>query len=401
MKKRDSYLNELLLFKDKKIIKVITGMRRCGKSSLLLLLKENLLKNGVKEQNIISINFESMDYDSITDYKILNSFIKDKIDKSSKTYFLLDEIQLVKNWEKTINSIMVDFDVDIYITGSNAYLLSSELSTLLAGRFIEIKMLPLSFQEFLYFNDIKKNSDYQKYFDIFLKYGGLPQLSDFEDKENVKFSLLEGIYNTVIMKDVVQRNSVKDTSLLTNVFRFIAHNIGNIISPKKVSDVINSEGRKTTSETIDNYLLMLKNAFIIYQVQRYDIKGKQYLKTLGKYYLVDLGIRNSILGYRDVDYGHILENVVYLELIRRKYKVAIGKIGEYEIDFIAENQNEKKYYQVAFSINTQEVKEREIRPLLLIKDNYEKIIISSDKTFIKEEKGVKFLNIIDFLSEKY
>lgn len=400
MKKRDLYLNELLKFKNKNIIKVITGIRRCGKSSLLKLFSNHLIDIGVEEKNIIFINFESMAYDFIDDYKKLNSYIKEKIVLDKKNYILLDEVQLVEKWEKTVNSLLVDYDVDIYVTGSNAYLLSSELSTLLSGRYIEIKMTTLSFKEFIQFHEFSEEESKEEIFSLYLKYGGFPSVADLGMNQEIVNSFLEGVYNTVILKDVIQRNSVKDVSLLENIFKFITQNIGSIVSPRSISNTINSEGRKTTSETIDNYLSMLQNAFIIHQIKRYDIKGKQILKTLGKYYISDIGIRNAVLGYRDIDFGNILENVVYLELIRRKYNVYIGKVGEYEVDFIAEKQDDKKYYQVTLSLNSDEVIERENRPLLLIDDNYEKIIISKDKNFVKDSNGIKYINIIDFLLEE-
>ncbi|MGL5055304.1 MAG: ATP-binding protein [Fusobacteriaceae bacterium] len=400
MKKRDLYLNELLKFKNKNIIKVITGIRRCGKSSLLKLFRNHLIDIGVEEKNIIFINFESMVYDFIDDYKKLNSYIKEKIVLDKKNYILLDEVQLVEKWEKTVNSLLVDYDVDIYVTGSNAYLLSSELSTLLSGRYIEIKMTTLSFKEFIQFHEFSEEESKEEIFSLYLKYGGFPSVADLGMNQEIVNSFLEGVYNTVILKDVIQRNSIKDVSLLENIFKFITQNIGSIVSPRSISNTINSEGRKTTSETIDNYLSMLQNAFIIHQIKRYDIKGKQILKTLGKYYISDIGIRNAVLGYRDIDFGHILENVVYLELIRRKYNVYIGKIGEYEVDFIAEKQDDKKYYQVTLSLNSDEVIERENRPLLLIDDNYEKIIISKDKNFVKDSNGIKYINIINFLLEE-
>lgn len=400
MKKRDLYLNELLKFKNKNIIKVITGIRRCGKSSLLKLFSNHLIDIGVEEKNIIFINFESMAYDFIDDYKKLNSYIKEKIVLDKKNYILLDEVQLVEKWEKTVNSLLVDYDVDIYVTGSNAYLLSSELSTLLSGRYIEIKMTTLSFKEFIQFHEFSEEESKEEIFSLYLKYGGFPSVADLGMNQEIVNSFLEGVYNTVILKDVIQRNSVKDVSLLENIFKFITQNIGSIFSPRSISNTINSEGRKTTSETIDNYLSMLQNAFIIHQIKRYDIKGKQILKTLGKYYISDIGIRNAVLGYRDIDFGNILENVVYLELIRRKYNVYIGKVGEYEVDFIAEKQDDKKYYQVTLSLNSDEVIERENRPLLLIDDNYEKIIISKDKNFVKDSNGIKYINIIDFLLEE-
>jgi predicted AAA+ superfamily ATPase len=399
MKNRDLYLKQLIAFKDKALIKVITGMRRCGKSTLLNLYEEYLLKNNVLQSNIIRMNFESLEFDNIKTYKDLYSFIKARVDKSKKTYILLDEVQQVELWEKAVNSFLVDFDVDIYITGSNAYLLSSELSTLLSGRYVEVKMLPLSFKEYLVFNNYHEGEDKVEYFNAFLEFGGLPAITDIKDRPETIKPFLSGIYNTVIMKDVVQRNAVRDAALLESVVRFTASNIGSPISTKKISDYLTSSGRKTNSDTIDNYLKMLENAFIIYKANRYDLKGKLHLKTLEKYYMVDMGIRNQLLGFRDGDYGHILENVVYLELIRRGYEISIGKIGALEVDFVATKLDKKAYYQVSASILSEDTKERELRPLRSIADNYEKIVLTMDKTFIKDFEGIKNVNIIDFLLE--
>ncbi|HEY5584800.1 MAG TPA: ATP-binding protein [Ruminiclostridium sp.] len=400
MKNRDIYMSQLMEFKDKKLIKVITGMRRCGKSTLLDLLESELIKNGTASNSIIHINFESMKYDHISDYKILYQYVSERIQPHSKMYIILDEVQQVRAWEKAINSFMVDYDVDIYITGSNAYLLSSELSTLLSGRYVEIRMLPLSFKEFLNFNNFDSQLRIEDKFDQYLKYGGLPGILELNNNEPTINTFLTGIYNTVIMKDVIQRNSVKDISLLENIVKFIIHNIGSIVSPKSISDYINSDGRKTSSDTVDNYLNMLEKAFIIYKVRRYDVKGKQFLKTLGKYYVVDIGIRNALLGYRDADYGHILENIVYFELLRRKYEVSIGKCNDYEIDFVATRQDTKKYYQVALTVAVDTVYDREMRSLQSIKDNYEKTVLSMDRNFIQSQNGIKCQNIIDFLLEE-
>jgi predicted AAA+ superfamily ATPase len=287
--------------------------------------------------------------------------------------------------------------VDIYITGSNAYLLSSELSTLLSGRYVEIKMLPLSFKEYLDFNDFKEGDSREEYFNSYLQYGGLPAITDIRDRPDTIKPFLSGIYNTVIMKDIVQRNMVRDTVLLESVVRFVASNIGSTISTKKVSDYLTSAGRKTSSDTIDNYLKMLESAFILYKARRYDLKGKLHLKTLEKYYIVDTGIRNELLGFRNTDYGHILENIVYLELLRRGYEVSIGKIGSLEVDFIATKPDKKIYCQVSATILSEETRERELRPLKSIHDNYEKVILSMDKSFIRDFEGIKNVNIIDFL----
>ena len=398
MKKRDLYLNKLIQFKDKQFIKVITGIRRCGKSTLLKLFKEYLLENDVNEKQIIYINFESMQFDDIKDYKLLYKYINEHIVENSRTYLFLDEVQEVVHWEKAVNSFLVDFDVDIYITGSNAWLLSSELSTLLSGRYVEIKMLPLSFKEYMDFIEEPSNNR-EKNFQSYLRYGGLPPIIELNNNFNMIQPFLSGIYNTVLMKDIVQRNTVRDPALLDNLVRFLADNVGNSISTKKISDYLTSAGRKTTSATIDNYLQMLEKAFIFYRANRYDIKGKLYLKTQEKYYIVDTGIRNNLLGLRNMDYGHILENVVYLELLRRGFDVYIGKIGSMEVDFIAVKANKKIYYQVSASILDEKTKERELRSLMSIPDQYDKILLTMDKPYVEDFDGIKWVNIIDFLLE--
>ena len=394
---RKKYLNMLIDAKDTEFIKVITGVRRSGKSTLLLMFKDYLLNNNIDEKNIIHINFESAIYDEITNYKELYQYIKNKISKD-KNYILLDEVQNVDKWEKAINAIKVDFNVDIYITGSNAYLLSSELATLLSGRYIEIKMYTLSFQEYLEFNNYDNTNLEDKFYE-YLKYGGLPAITHIKDKDDLVMTYLNDIYNTIVKKDIIERNGIKDIALLENIIKYIASNIGNQISANKISDYLNSNKimDKTNHQTIDNYLKMLENAFIVYKADRSDIKNKSILKTLGKYYITDLGIRNIILGFRNIDEGHLLENIVYLELLRRGYKVNIGKTLDYEVDFVAENVNEIKYYQVSQSIKDDKVRERELRSLESITDNYEKIILTMDKTINKDYNGIKVINIIDFL----
>ena len=399
MIEREEYLNLLIEAKDTEFIKVITGVRRSGKSTLLLMYKEYLLKNNVNKNNIIHINFESAIYDDIKDYKDLYNKIKNKI-STGKNYILLDEVQIVEKWEKAINSLNVDFDVDIYITGSNAYLLSSELATLLSGRYIEIKMYPLSFKEFIKFNNYDNNNIEEK-FNEYLKYGGLPAITQIKDKDHLVMSYLNDIYNAIVKKDIIERNNIKDIALLENIVRYIAANIGSPISANKISGYLNSNKiiEKTNHQTIDNYLKMLENAFIVYKADRSDIRSKALLKTLGKYYIADTGLRNIILGFRNIDEGHLLENVVYLELLRRGYKVSIGKLFDYEVDFVIESPNEIKYYQVTKSLVNDEVKEREIRSLESIPDNYEKIILTMDKSINKDYNGIKVKNIIDFLLE--
>ena len=394
---REKYLNKMIMLKDTEFIKVITGLRRSGKSTLMLMYKDYLLNNQVKEDNIIYINFESAMYDDIKNYKDLYQFVKDKIRKD-KIYLLLDEVQNVESWEKAINSFKVDFDIDIYITGSNAYLLSSELSTLLSGRYIEIKMYPLSFKEFLIFNNYDDMNIEDK-FNEYLKYGGLPAITLIKNNDELVLSYLNDIYNSIVKKDIIDRNNLKDTTLLENIIKYLANNIGSPISSTKISNYLNSNkiAPNCNHQTIDNYLNMLEKSYIIYKADRTDIKDKSVLKTLGKYYISDTGIRNIILGFRNINEGHLLENVVYLELLRRGYKVSVGKTYEYEIDFVAENPNEIIYLQVSLSITDEKVKDREIRSLENIKDNYEKIILTMDKTINQDFNGIKVMNIIDWL----
>ena len=396
---REMYLNRLIEAKDTEFIKVITGVRRSGKSTLLLMFKDFLLNNKIKESNIIYINFESAIYDDIKNYKDLYDYIKNKI-TNDKMYILLDEVQNVDKWEKAINSLNIDFNVDIYITGSNAYLLSSELSTLLSGRYIEIKMYPLSFKEFLKFNNYDEANVEDKFFE-YMKYGGLPAITLIKDKPDLVMSYLNDIYNTIVKKDIIDRNGIKDIALLENIIKYLATNIGSSVSSTKISDYLNSNKitYKSNHQTIDNYLNMLEKSFIMYKADRTDIRNKTLLKTLGKYYISDIGIRNIILGFRNIDEGHLLENIVYLELLRRGYKVNIGKTGDYEVDFVAENPNQIVYYQVTKSLDNEDVKFRELRSLESIPDNYEKIILTLDKTINKDYNGIKIINLLDWLLE--
>ena len=393
---RDNYLKRMIDAKDTEFIKVITGVRRSGKSTLLLMFRDYLLKEKIKEENIIYINFESAKYDDLVNYKDLYKYVANKI-KKDKVYLLLDEVQNVESWEKAINSFKVDFDIDIYITGSNAYLLSSELSTLLSGRYIEIKMYPLSFKEYLIFNNYD-NLNLGDKFNEYLKYGGLPAITLIKNNNELVMSYLNDIYNTIVKKDIIDRNKIKDVALLENIIKYLASNIGSPISSTKISDYLNSNKiTNSNHQTIDNYLNMLEKSFIIYKADRTDIKSKNILKTLGKYYISDLGLRNIILGFRNIEEGHLLENIVYLELLRRGYKVNIGKTNEYEVDFVAENPLYIKYFQVTKSLTNENVKTREIRSLESINDNYEKIILTMDKTINNDFNGIKVLNIIDWL----
>ena len=400
---RPVFLNHLINFKDKDLIKVITGIRRCGKSSLLTLFADYLKSQNISENNIFFANYESFEYDGLT-YKELYELVKSKVQSTKgKIYLLFDEIQKIDSWELAINSFRVDFDVDIYITGSNAYLLSSQLSTYLSGRYVEIKMQPLSFKEFLTFYNLDGKTKEEK-FNLYMQIGGMPGLKDLNLNEQMINQALDGIFSTVIMKDVINQASVRDSALLNKVTLFLADNIGNPVSANKIKNTLvsnNSITKGTTTGVIDNYIKFLENAFIFYGIRRYDTKGKEYLKTQGKYYMVDIGLRNYLRGNRNRDRGHVLENIGFLELNSRGYKVSIGKVNDKEVDFIATSSSEKKYIQVTETIMSEETRQRELSPLQAIKDNYEKIILTTDVLFANtDENGIKIINIIDWLLDK-
>jgi hypothetical protein len=400
-------MRRLIEYKDKDIVKIVTGIRRCGKSTLLALFVDYLLDNGVPEENIIHMNMESLRYRELSNHISFYEFVSEKLVTGKKNYLIFDELQSVNHWEKAIESFRLDYDVDIYITGSNAYMLSSEFSTLLSGRYVEIRMLPLSFKEFLHFYEFEPAVTMDEKFQKYLQFGGMPILRQFQFNEARSFEALEGIYNTVILRDVLERNQASDHALLHKLVLFLCGNIGSITSPNNIGNVLSDEGdiqlikrktgKGTAGKTVDKYIRMLKSAFVFYPVGRYDIKGKQLLKTLEKNYIIDLGFRNMLLGFRDADRGHILENIVYLELLRRDYRVYVGKVGDTEVDFVAEKPSEKLYIQVTEAMWDESVRERELRPLKSIRDNYEKIIVSMDKNFISSYDGIKSLNIIDFL----
>lgn len=400
---RPEYLNQLIQNKDVDLVKIVTGIRRCGKSSLLDLFHQHLLNHGIADSNIIHMNLESLRYRDLKDYLVFYDYVSERIAKSGKTYLIFDELQVIEHWEKAIESFRLDFDVDIYITGSNAYLLSTEFSTLLSGRYVEIRMLPLSFKEFLDFYEFAPDISIEEKFQKYLQFGGMPILREYRFNEARSIQALEGIYSTVILRDILQRNTQSNQGLLHKLMLFLCSNIGSITSPSSIGNVLSNEGniegkgKKIASQTVEKYISMLRSAFIFYSVERYDVKGKQLLKTLEKNYIIDLGFRNMLLGYRDADRGHIIENIVFLELIRRDYHVYIGKFKETEIDFVAEKPNDKLYIQVTESMLSPETRERELRPLQMIPDNYEKIVLSMDRNYITSYDGIKSLNLIDWL----
>ena len=404
---RPEYLQRLIQHRSIDLVKIITGLRRSGKSTLLSLFHEHLLQSGVPSENILHMNLESLQYSDLTDHLSFYKYIMERLGKKEQTYLLLDEIQEIPMWEKAIESLRLDCDMDIYITGSNAYMLSAELATLLSGRYVEIRMLPLSFREFLSFHEFSPSASMDERFGKYIQFGGMPILRQYKFNESRSNEALEGIYSTVVLKDILQKNPWANQDTLEKIIRFLCSNVGNATSPNKIGNILTAEGdlkgqRKGQSiagHAVAKYIRALQDAFVFYHAERYDIRGKQHLKTLGKEYLVDIGFRNMLLGYRDMDRGHILENLVYLELLRRDYHVFIGKMGEAEIDFIATRPQEKLYIQVTETLQSEETRARELRPLQLVRDNYPKIILTMDRVFLESIEGIQVLNLVDWLAK--
>ena len=403
MIQRKQYMRQICDFMDKPVVKIITGVRRCGKSALLELIREELSGRGIGEKNIILINFESLRYEAWRDYRVLYTEIVRRAESTTgKVYILLDEIQEVIAWERAINSLRVDLDCDIYITGSNARLLSGELATLLAGRYVEIRVYPLDFREYLNFaieNPEEASLTQQEQFANFLRFGGLPGIHQMKWDECRLMQYLQDIFNSVLLKDVITRNKIRDTALLERIVLYLMDNIGNTFSAKTISDFLKSQGRKLSTETVYNYLKALENAFLIHKATRFDIKGKRILETQEKYYLSDLGLRHAVMGYRDHDIAGVLENTVYLELLRRGWSVNIGKQGPAEVDFVANRVDEKLYIQVCYVL-TPDNMDREFGPLEAISDNYEKLVLSMDTMLRINRGGIRQKNIVDFLLAK-
>ena len=432
LKPRDIYLNQLIAFQDTEPVKVVTGIRRCGKSSLLELMREHLLETGILPEQIFAMNFESMEYRDM-DVKAFYRFVKERVLPDKKMYLFFDELQRLDKWEDAINSFRVDFDCDIYITGSNAYLLSSEYSTYLAGRYVEIKMLPLSFREFLAFHgyevrerrspagEIRKRAydsegelqEWDELFEAYMHYGGMPGVADVSLIQRRVLALLDGIYSAVVVHDILEREKrrgrrqIADAVLLKKIVLYLADNIGNNTSIHTISKTLGSEklleegvhAGKPANQTISAYVGALLESYLFYEIKRFDVKGKEELKTLGKYYIVDIGLRNYLLGYRDVDTGHMLENVVYLELLRRGYDVAVGKMGNKEIDFIATKDEKKIYYQVTEDMTSEKTRARELEPLTLVRDHYEKVVLVLRTQSTAPIDGIKVVRVLDFLLE--
>lgn len=405
MIKRKEYLNRLIEWKDEQVIKVVTGIRRCGKSTLLLQYQDYLREKGVLDEQIISLNFEELENEDLLDYKTLYSYIKERLCKDKMTYIFLDEIQNVESFEKAIDSLYVKDNTDVYITGSNSYLLSGELATLLTGRYVEISMLPLSFAE--YKELTKKSTD--DAFSEYIRYGGMPYVASMSKTEEKVNTYIEGIYNTVVVKDIEDRQKrrekdpgkrkINDIALLKTIAKYLSSVVGSPVSVKSVTDYLTSNGRRISPNTVDDYMDALAESYIFYPADRFDIVGKEILKSNKKWYIVDLGIRNYILPRKNYDLGFSIENIVYFELLRRGYKVNIGKYAHSEIDFVAQKNGVLTYFQVTADMTNESTFEREMTPLENIKDNYEKIVLTLDKFSVGNYEGIKVINLIDWLSE--
>ena len=400
---RHEYLNHLIKWKDEHVIKVITGIRRCGKSTLLLQYQDYLKTHGVDEDQIIVINLEDLNYEELYEYKALYNYILSKLHPSKPNYILIDEIQKVPGFEKAIDSLYIKPNVDIYLTGSNAYMLSGDLATLLTGRYVEISMLPFSFKEYCSLNQKNREDAFAE----FLKYGAMPFVATMDKSDDKVDTYLEGIYNTVIVRDIEDRQirledtkaprKITDIRLLKIIANYLASVIGSPISVRGIANYLVSNGQKVSPNTVNNYLEALQEAFIFYSADRFDIVGKQVLQTSTKYYMVDLGIRNHILPRKNYDLGFSIENIVYFELLRRGYHVYVGKMHNTEVDFVAQKQGVLTYIQVTASILDPETFAREIKPLASIKDNYEKIILTMDKLTLGNYNGIKVINLLDWL----
>ena len=399
MIRRPFYLKELEQWIDKPLVKILTGIRRSGKSTILLLLKEVLSERGISENNIIALNFESFTTEHLKNATSLYAYLAGQLTKDEKIYILLDEIQEVQDWEKVVNTLLVDFNVDVYLTGSNSHLLSSELATYLAGRYIEIPVYTLSFKEYLLFKSVYQTgvSTTKESFVTYLRKGGFPVIHTASYDEDTTYKVIRDIYASVLLRDTIQRYKIRDIELLERVTRFAFDNIGNTFSGKSISDYFKSQSRKTDVNTIYNYLSALEGAFILYRVSRFDIKGKEILKTQEKFFVSDLSLLYAMLGYRDSMIAGILENVIFLELKRREYKVYIGKLDSREIDFVAEKQGKKIYVQVAYKLENEATVHREFSPLLAVSDQYPKYVVTMDEFWKEDVEGVKHLQIHDFL----
>ena len=399
MIERTRYFNKIEPFIGKPMIKVISGLRRCGKSTFMKMLIDHLIKKGTAESNIIYISMELMEFEFINDYKALYKHVKNVLPKNSKKkYLFVDEIQEIPGWEKAVNSIYAENLADIYITGSNSRLFSSEFATLLTGRYIEIPMFTLGFNEFLQFRGTGKEKE--KEFELYLKYGGLPGIHNLDFEDEIVFQYINSIFNTILLKDIVARYSIRDISLLEKITAFVFDNCGSITSSKKIADYLKSQHIKTGVDTVQNYISYLRDAHLVYKMGRFDLKGKRHLELHEKYYTSDVGIRHSVLGYKKNDIAGLLENIVYLELLRRGFTVSAGKFDDLEVDFVASRNDEVIYLQVTYLLASKEVEDREFKPLEKINDNYPKMVLSMDTIWGTNRNGIVRRNIIDFLLDE-
>lgn len=397
---RKEYLEKLLSWKDKNVIKVITGIRRCGKSIVLRDFCKEISKSVVENQ-ITFFNFEMLENEELKDYHLLYTTIKNRLQADKMNYIFLDEIQEVQNFEKVVDSLFVMPNVDVYLTGSNANMLSSEIATLLSGRYIEINILPFSFSEFQLGYKSKfpnHNLDIPSLYTKYITYGGFPYLHKIYEENEIIKDYLQGLYSTIVLKDIQQRKKITDTLLLEKIVKFALQNTGNLLSPKKICDTFVSSGKKTSPAMVENCLSSLCETFLFYKINRYDVKGKEILKTLEKYYAVDVGLRFFMLGAKSGDEGHILENMIFLELKRRGYQLYIGKVDDTEIDFVAIKDSIPTYIQVALTVRDEQTLQRELRPLQMVKDNYQKILITMDNSPVTYHNGIKQIFALDFLN---
>lgn len=397
MIERIEYINILDKWRDKQVIKVVTGIRRCGKSSLLKMFSKKLLDEGITQAQVQEINFEDLDNEPLLDYKALYAHVKERLCSDKMNYLFFDEIQMVDNFQKVIDSLFLLDNVDIYVTGSNAYLLSGEIATLLTGRYIQINLFPLSFKEFV--QALPTHTNVERAYRQYIELSSFPYVLQLNQNREMTHEYLLGLYNTIVLKDVVSRRKITDVMMLQSIVRFLADNIGNVSVIKRISDTMTSQGRKIASHTVENYISALVDSYIFYPIQRYDAKGKQLLKSGQKLYLVDVGLRQVINGTKGGDMGHVLENIVYLELARRGGEIYVGKVGNAEIDFIVIRGEEKSYYQVSLSVRNEETMQRELSPLLSIADNFPKYLLTMDNDPVIFHNGIKQQYVLDWLLE--
>ncbi len=394
---RKEYLDKLIALKDKQLIKVITGVRRCGKSTIMEIFQDYLRGEGIPDNRILAVNLEDYDFYELRDSQKLYRYIKEHMIQGKKLYVFLDEVQNIKDFPDVVNSLFIKKDIDLYLTGSNAYMLSSEIATFISGRYVEIKMLPLSFKE--YVDAVDGRNHLEESYRQYIESSSLPYALDLKENPKELNDYLNGVYSTIVLKDVAARKKISDPMMLESVVRFVFDNIGNYLSTKKIADAMTSDGRKMDVKTVEKYIAAMLESYVLYQAKRYDVKGKQYLKTLEKYYVVDIGLRRALLGSKAMDVGHILENIVYLELLRRGYNVYVGKVNDLEIDFVASNERGLVYFQVAATVRSEELLRRELASLQQLSDHYPKYILTLDNDPDADYEGIRRINALKWMVE--